>query len=141
MICPHPSQPVIATSGIDNDVKLWMPSGRKVPSQDHIKNVVMINERKIRRENEQFMRSSLEDSIDLEAIMAGMHSGQKWSFFRQNETLKYDIFGQNARICLFSAVCGVSDPRKAPGGLWGQKCMKTLKKCHFGHFLTKNCHF
>ena len=74
VICPHPSQPVIATSGIDNDVKLWMPSGRKVPSQDHIKNVVMINERKIRRENEQFMRSSLEDSIDLEAIMAGMVS-------------------------------------------------------------------
>jgi len=65
---------VIATSGIDNDVKLWMPSGRKVPSEDHIKNVVMINKRKIRRENEMFMRGSLEDSIDLEAIMAGMGS-------------------------------------------------------------------
>ena len=36
---PHPSLPVLATSGLDDDVKIWMPTSNKETSKDEIEKV------------------------------------------------------------------------------------------------------
>ena len=36
---PHPSLPVLATSGLDDDVKIWMPTSNKETSKDDIEKV------------------------------------------------------------------------------------------------------
>ena len=40
---PHPSLPVLATSGLDDDVKIWMPTSNKDTSKDDIEKVSIIN--------------------------------------------------------------------------------------------------
>ena len=36
---PHPSLPVLATSGLDDDVKIWMPTSNKDTSKEDIEKV------------------------------------------------------------------------------------------------------
>ena len=36
---PHPSLPVLATSGLDDDVKIWMPTSNKETLKDDIEKV------------------------------------------------------------------------------------------------------
>ena len=40
---PHPSLPVLATSGLDDDVKIWMPTSNKDTSKDDIEKVSIID--------------------------------------------------------------------------------------------------
>ena len=40
---PHPSLPVLATSGLDDDVKIWMPTSNKDTSKDDIEKVCIID--------------------------------------------------------------------------------------------------
>ena len=39
MLEPHPSLPVLATSGLDDDVKIWMPTSNKDIPKDDIEKV------------------------------------------------------------------------------------------------------
>ncbi|KAI5711331.1 hypothetical protein M8J75_016161 [Diaphorina citri] len=43
---PHPDIPVIATSGLDNNVKIWVPSCEHPPKFDGLKKTIMLNEKK-----------------------------------------------------------------------------------------------
>ena len=36
---PHPTAPVLATSGLDHDIKLWVPTAEKPTSLDGLENV------------------------------------------------------------------------------------------------------
>jgi len=36
---PHPNAPVLATSGLDHDVKLWLPTAEEPTALDGLKNV------------------------------------------------------------------------------------------------------
>jgi len=40
---PHPHLPLLATSGLDSDVKLWMPTASQPPSASTLQRVVVIN--------------------------------------------------------------------------------------------------
>lgn len=37
---PHPHFPILATSGLDHDVKIWMPSAREPTNLDGLKKVL-----------------------------------------------------------------------------------------------------
>ena len=36
---PHPSAPILATSGLDHDIKLWLPTGEEPTALDGLKKV------------------------------------------------------------------------------------------------------
>ena len=36
---PHPTAPILATSGLDHDIKLWVPTAEQPTSLDGLKNV------------------------------------------------------------------------------------------------------
>ena len=36
---PHPNAPILATSGLDHDIKLWVPTAKEPTSLDGLKNV------------------------------------------------------------------------------------------------------
>ena len=40
---PHPYAPVLATSGLDHDIKLWLPTAEEPTSLDGLKNVSSMN--------------------------------------------------------------------------------------------------
>ena len=40
---PHPSLPVLATSGLDDDVKIWMPTSNKDTSKEDIEKVSIVD--------------------------------------------------------------------------------------------------
>ncbi|XP_046389045.1 DDB1- and CUL4-associated factor 8-like [Ischnura elegans] len=40
---PHPQMPVLATSGLDDDVKIWVPSCEQEPAMPGLKNAVILN--------------------------------------------------------------------------------------------------
>lgn len=42
---PHPYVPVLATSGLDFDVKIWVPSSKKPPALENLKRCVKSNEK------------------------------------------------------------------------------------------------
>lgn len=48
----HPHIPVLATSGLDYDVKIWVPSCEKPPDMKHFATCVKSNARNRKRENE-----------------------------------------------------------------------------------------
>ncbi|XP_043646358.1 DDB1- and CUL4-associated factor 8 isoform X1 [Drosophila teissieri] len=54
---PHPWMPVLATSGLEHDVKIWTPNGpeRKVPDEDSLKQTLQRN-----------FRRNLVDSVDID---------------------------------------------------------------------------
>lgn len=47
---PHPSAPILATSGLDDDVKIWIPSNEKPPKMGDLAATVRRNLKK-RRED------------------------------------------------------------------------------------------
>ncbi|KAB7507129.1 DDB1- and CUL4-associated factor 8 [Armadillidium nasatum] len=50
---PHPHLPVLATSGLDSDIKIWVPSSTEPPKLDNLKNTVRSNLlRRLRESNE-----------------------------------------------------------------------------------------
>lgn len=40
---PHPNAPVLATSGLDHDIKLWLPTAKEPTALDGLKNVSTMN--------------------------------------------------------------------------------------------------
>lgn len=40
---PHPSYPMLATSGLDHDIKIWVPSNEKPPTMEGLKKCVANN--------------------------------------------------------------------------------------------------
>lgn len=40
---PHPYYPVMATSGLDSDVKLWLPTADTLPTLEHVEEIVASN--------------------------------------------------------------------------------------------------
>ena len=40
---PHPSLPILATSGLDDDVKIWMPTSNKETSKEDIEKVSILS--------------------------------------------------------------------------------------------------
>ena len=41
---PHPNLPILATSGLDDDVKIWLPTSNKETSFEDIEKVGYMNE-------------------------------------------------------------------------------------------------
>lgn len=37
---PHPHVPILATSGLDDDVKIWIPSNEDIPALANLKQVI-----------------------------------------------------------------------------------------------------
>jgi DDB1- and CUL4-associated factor 8 len=37
---PHPHVPILATSGLDDDVKIWIPSNEDTPALANLKQVI-----------------------------------------------------------------------------------------------------
>ncbi|RMX60890.1 hypothetical protein pdam_00003491 [Pocillopora damicornis] len=42
---PHPFAPILATSGLDHDVKIWLPTAEEPTSLDGLKNVIKENDK------------------------------------------------------------------------------------------------
>ncbi|KQS43113.1 DDB1- and CUL4-associated factor 8 [Drosophila erecta] len=76
---PHPWMPVLATSGLEHDVKIWTPNGpeRKVPDEDSLKQTLQRN-----------FRRNLVDSVDLDInnfqyLIRGFLQGSEGSYLRR----------------------------------------------------------
>jgi len=70
---PHPSEFMLATSGIDNEVKLWTPLPDDVDNEyvvKHYKTTAMLNQRRMMADPFEVimrnMRRTVEDDIDME---------------------------------------------------------------------------
>lgn len=50
---PHPTSPFLATSGLDDDIKIWSPTGKEWPSaiQKGVKRRICNNMRERKREH------------------------------------------------------------------------------------------
>lgn len=59
---PHPKIPVLATSGLDSDVKIWVPSCEQAPTMDGLAKIVKLN-RKKRSCRANGSRDSLNDTL------------------------------------------------------------------------------
>jgi WD repeat-containing protein 42A len=65
---PHPSLPLLATSGLDNDVKFWLPVAQEPATLDNLSKVVKKNQKD--RENER----NEPDVIDSQMLWFLMHT-------------------------------------------------------------------
>ncbi|KAK9707835.1 DDB1- and CUL4-associated factor 6, partial [Basidiobolus ranarum] len=50
---PHPFDPVLMSSGIDNDIKLWYPEATSGLDQAYIQNIVQQNQEVFARDNDE----------------------------------------------------------------------------------------
>ena len=65
---PHPHFPILATSGLDHDVKIWAPTAREATDLDGLKDVMKRN-RKERREERIHMEPDMVDGQMLWLLM------------------------------------------------------------------------
>ncbi|GAB6027403.1 DDB1- and CUL4-associated factor 8 [Chamberlinius hualienensis] len=65
---PHPHSPILATSGLDDDIKIWVPSCEKPPKLKGLRSVMKTN----RREREEERRQE-PDTIDGQMLWFLMH--------------------------------------------------------------------
>lgn len=59
---PHPKIPVLATSGLDSDIKIWVPSCEQAPTMDGLAKVIRLNKKK-RTVRSNGFRNSLNDTL------------------------------------------------------------------------------
>ncbi|XP_041470689.1 DDB1- and CUL4-associated factor 8-like [Lytechinus variegatus] len=65
---PHPLLPCLATSGLDHDVKVWLPTRSEPTPMDGLKKLMMTNRRE--REEERVRGPEFEDNAMLRFLMA-----------------------------------------------------------------------
>ncbi|XP_072166055.1 DDB1- and CUL4-associated factor 8-like [Diadema setosum] len=65
---PHPSVACLATSGLDHEVKVWLPTAKQPTELDGLKKVMMTNRRE--REEERLRGPEFEDNAMLRFLMA-----------------------------------------------------------------------
>ncbi|XP_054167470.1 DDB1- and CUL4-associated factor 8-like [Oppia nitens] len=92
---PHPTAPIMATSGLDDDVKVWVPSANEWPqTMKGIKQRICVNIKERRRTQRRFERHGqvfdrVDGSIDaamLYSIISHMRRRNRHMRRRQNET-------------------------------------------------------
>ena len=77
---PHPNFPILATSGLDNDVKIWSPTADSANSLDDLEEIVRENQRH-RDTNRHFSLSSFE----FELLLLLMNRPQNRVFYRTRD--------------------------------------------------------
>ncbi|WAR05503.1 DCAF8-like protein, partial [Mya arenaria] len=72
---PHPHFPVLATSGLDSDVKIWAPTAEKPTELQGLKKAVKLNQRE--REEERTGEGGMVDGSMLWFIMHHLRQGRR----------------------------------------------------------------
>lgn len=72
---PHPTAPILATSGLDDDIKIWIPSNENPPKMGELASTVKKNIKK--RDEEMDARPNALDGQIMWQLIHHLHREQR----------------------------------------------------------------